>query len=235
VAGLPASRGGERSGSSPDLHNSTSLLKNSYDESVDSRRETILAFLKTRGHATLGEVAAHLEVSKQGALRHMEALEAAGLAAASHAQPHGRGRPENVYELTAAAGDHFPDGHRELAGDLVEFLSDEQLKRFFERRAERLEAEYAPRLAGLDFEGRVRELAKLASEHGHMAEVVELPEGGLAIRHCNCPIQDVAARTGLPCQNEQQMYQRLLGASVTRSTWMADAATDCTYEVKKEI
>ena len=202
---------------------------------MDSRRDIILAFLKTRGHATLGEVASHLEVSKQGALRHLEALEADGLATVAHAEPHRRGRPENVYKLTAAAGEHFPDGHRELAGDLVEFLSQEQLKRFFERRAERLEAEYAPKLAGLDFKARVRELAKLATEHGHMAEVVELPEGGLAIRHCNCPIQDVAARTGLPCQNEQQMYQRLLGVSVTRSTWMADAATDCTYEVKKEI
>ena len=200
---------------------------------MDSRRESILAFIKTRGHATLGEVASHLEVSKQGALRHLEGLEADGLTTVAHALPHGRGRPENVYRLTAAAGEHFPDGHRELAGDLVEFLSEEQLKRFFERRAERLEAEYAPRLAGLDFEARVRELAKLATEHGHMAEVVELPEGGLAIRHCNCPIQDVAARTGLPCHNEQEMYQRLLGASVTRSTWMADAAPDCTYEVKE--
>jgi predicted ArsR family transcriptional regulator len=200
---------------------------------VDSRRESILAFLKTRGHATLGEVAGHLEVSKQGALRHLEALETDGLATVAHAEPHGRGRPENVYQLTPAAGDHFPDGHRQLAGDLVAFLSEEQLKRFFERRAERLEAEYAPRLAGLDFEARVRELAKLATEHGHMAEVVELPEGGLAIRHCNCPIQDVAARTGLPCQNEQEMYQRLLGASVSRSTWMAEAAPDCTYEIKE--
>lgn len=193
----------------------------------------MLAFLKTRGHATLGEVAAHLEVSKQAALRHLEALEVDGLATVAHAVPHGRGRPENLYTLTAAAGGHFPDGHRELAGDLVEFLSEEQLKRFFERRTERLEAEYAPRLAGLDFEARVRELAKLATEHGHMAKVVELPDGGLAIRHCNCPIQDVAARTGLPCHNEQQMYERLLGASVTRSTWMADAAPDCTYEVKE--
>ncbi len=210
------------------------MLKNSYDEFVDSRRESILAFLKTRGHATLGEVAAHLEVSKQGALRHLEALEADGLATVAHAEPHGRGRPENVYQLTPAAGEHFPDGHRELAGDLVAFLSEEQLKRFFERRAERLEAEYAPRLAGLDFAARVRELAKLATEHGHMAEVVELPEGGLAIRHCNCPIQDVAARTGLPCHNEQEMYQRLLGASVSRSTWMAEAAPDCTYEVKEK-
>jgi predicted ArsR family transcriptional regulator len=209
------------------------VLKNSYDWLVDSRRESILAFLKTRGHATLGDVAGHLEVSKQGALRHLDALEAAGLATNGHAEPHGRGRPENVYTLTPASGGHFPDGHRELAGDLVTFLSEEQLKHFFERRAERLEAEYAPRLAGLDFEARVRELAKLATEHGHMADVVELPEGGLAIRHCNCPIQDVAARTGLPCQSEQQMYERLLGAAVTRSTWMAEAASDCTYEVKE--
>jgi predicted ArsR family transcriptional regulator len=215
------------------------VLKNSYDGFVDSRRESILTFLKERGHATLGEVAAHLEVSKQGALRHLEALEADGLAtrervpALAHTQPQGRGRPENVYTLTAAAGDHFPDGHRKLSTDLVEFLSGEQLARFFERRAERLEAEYGPRLAGLDFPARVRELAKLATEHGHMAEVVELPGGALAIRHCNCPIQDVAARTGLPCHNEQQMYQRLLGASVNRSTWMAEAAPDCTYEVEE--
>jgi predicted ArsR family transcriptional regulator len=208
------------------------MLKNSYDCFVDSRRDTILAFLKTRGHATLGEIATHLEVSKQGTLRHLEALEAAGLATVAPAPPHGRGRPENVYRLTAAAGDHFPDGHRELTGQLVEFLSEEQLKRFFERRAAKLEAEYSERLAGLDFEARVRELAKLATEHGHMAEVVE-HGGALAIRHCNCPIQDVAARTGLPCVNEQQMYERLLGAQVTRSTWMAEAASDCTYEVKE--
>jgi predicted ArsR family transcriptional regulator len=200
---------------------------------VDSKRDTILAFLKTHGHATLGEIAAHLEVSKQGALRHLEALEESGLAMVSPAEAHRRGRPESVYRLTAAAGERFPDGHRELTGELVDFISTEQLKQFFERRAARLEAEYAPRLAGLDFESRVRELARLASEHGHMAEVVKMGDGGLAIRHCNCPIQDVAARTGLPCVNEQQMYERLLGAEVARTTWMADAADDCTYVMKE--
>ena len=201
---------------------------------MESKRETILAFLKTHGQATLGEIADHLEISKQGALRHLESLEAAGMTAMAAAQIHGRGRPENVYRLTPAAGDHFPDGHRELTGELVEFLSNEQLKQFFERRAARLEAEYAARLAGLDFEARVRELARLATEHGHMAEVVDLGEGGLAIRHCNCPIQDVAARTGLPCVNEQQMYERLLGGEVTRTTWMAEAADDCTYAIQRE-
>jgi predicted ArsR family transcriptional regulator len=201
---------------------------------VDSKRDTILAFLKTRGHATLGEIAAHLEVSKQGALRHLEGLESAGLAVAAAGPVHGPGRPESVYRLTAAAGDHFPDGHRELTTQLVDFMTQEQLRHFFERRAARLEAEYASRLAGLDFESRVRELARLATEHGHMAEVVEAGDGGLAIRHCNCPIQDVAARTGLPCVNEQQMYERLLGADVARTTWMAEAADDCTYVIKEK-
>jgi DeoR family transcriptional regulator, suf operon transcriptional repressor len=202
---------------------------------VESRRDDILAFLKTRGHATLGEIASHLEVSKQGALRHLQALEAAGLAtAAAEAPRHQRpGRPESVYRLTPAAGERFPDGHRELTGELVDFMTHEQLQQFFEHRAARLEAEYAPRLAGLDFEARVRELARLATEHGHMAEVVETGEGGLAIRHCNCPIQDVAARTGLPCVNEQQMYERLLGTAVARTTWMAEAADDCTYVIKE--
>ena len=200
---------------------------------MDSRRDAILAFLKVHGQASLAEVATHLEVSKQGALRHLEALEALGLATVASAEPHGRGRPEHVYRLTPAAGDHFPDGHRELTAELVDFMSNEQLRQFFERRAARLEAEYAPRLAGLDFEARVRELARLASEHGHMAEVVEVGDGGLAIRHCNCPIQDVAARTGLPCVNEQQMYERLLGAEVARTTWMAEAADDCTYVMKE--
>jgi len=200
---------------------------------MDSKRDTILAFVKTRGHATLGEIAAHLEISKQAAIRHLEALEASGLATVARDEAHGPGRPENVYKLTAAAGEHFPDGHRELTGDLVDFMSTVQLKEFFMRRAARLEAEYAPRLAGLDFPSRVRELARLASEHGHMAEVLELGDGGLAIRHCNCPIQDVAARTGLPCINEQQMYERLLGGEVARTTWMADAADDCTYVMKE--
>src|SRR5438309_5895936 len=201
---------------------------------MDSRRDTILAFLKVHGQASLAEVAAHLEVSKQGALRHLEALEASGLATMAPAEPHGRGRPEHVYRLTQAAGEHFPDGHRELTGELIDFMSNEQLKEFFDRRAARLEDEYAPRLAGLDFAARVRELARLASEHGHMAEVVELGDGGLAIRHCNCPIQDVAARTGLPCVNEQQMYERLLGTDVARTTWMAEANDDCTYVMKEK-
>src|SRR2546427_13046479 len=99
------------------------MLKNSYNRLVDSRRETILAFLKIRGHASLGEVAAHLEISKQGALRHMEALEADGLATGAPAEEHRRGHPGNAYSSAPAAYARFPHARREPAAPRVEFLS----------------------------------------------------------------------------------------------------------------
>ena len=195
------------------------------------RKRDVLALLKARGSAGLAEIAEHLGVSKQGALRHMAALLASGLVEVSSEEHHGPGRPGHVYRLTAAAGDQFPSGHRELAGELAEFLDDAELERFFAERARRLEEEYGVRLAGLDFEERVRELARLTTERGHMTELVERPGGGLQLRHCNCPIQDVAARGGHACRQEQDMYRRLLGALVRRSTWLGAGDASCTYDI----
>lgn len=196
------------------------------------RREEILRHLRAQGDASLAELAEHAELSKQGVLRHVEALEAAGLIERVEGPHSGPGRPEHRYRALAAPVDMAPAVHRQLATELVDFLPSSQLERFFKMRAERLEKEYAERLAGLDFEGRVRELARLASEAGHMAEVVTLPDGNLAIRHCNCPIQDVAVRAGHPCQQEQVMYQRLLGKPVQRMTWLAGNDSNCTYEIE---
>ena len=197
------------------------------------RKEAILLFLKVRGEASLAELAERMEVTKQGALRHVEGLEERGLIErVPDVQVHdGPGRPEHHYRLTPAAADLFPHAHRQLAAELVDFMESDQLDRFFKARAARLEQEYAPRLAGLDFEARVRELARMASEAGHMTEVMEMPDGKLALKHCNCPIQDVAAKAGHPCRHEQDMYERLLGAEAERTAWMAGSDTNCTYEI----
>ncbi len=199
---------------------------------MDKRKDAILSFLKASGHASLAEVAAHLEVSKQGALRHLEALHGEGLVEKGNESHAGPGRPEHVYRLTAAAAEHFPHAHRELAGELVKFMGAAQLERFFTERAARTEAALAAQLAGLSLEQKVRRLGELAGATGHMTEVVENADGSLAIRHCNCPIADVAAETGHPCHREQSMYERLLGAEVERTTWLANADAACTYVIK---
>ena len=197
------------------------------------RKAEILNLLKADGQASLAGMALRLRITKQAAARHLEGLEAGGLVERTAEAAHRPGRPEHLYRLTAAAGERFPQAHRELAAELVHFLPPDQLKRFFTERAARLEAEYAAKLEGLDFDDRVRELARLASEHGHMAQVVEQPDGSLAIRQCHCPIADVAAETGHPCHHEQAMYQRLLGGEVTRTSYIPDADPSCTFVVSK--
>ena len=197
------------------------------------RREEILLFLKARGKATLSEVAAHLGLSKQGTLRHLESLQADGLLSfTSEVERAGPGRPEHVYKLTAAAAEHFPQAHRRLAGELVQWMGAKELDSFFRSRTERLEAEYRPRLVGLDLEARVRELARIASEQGHMAEVVETADG-FAIRQCNCPIADIALAVGHPCRYEAELYRRLLEVEVTRESWIGDSDSACVYAVRR--
>jgi len=199
---------------------------------VDKRKDAILGFLKASGQASLGDVASHLEVSKQGALRHLETLEAEGLVEKGNESPHaGPGRPGHVYRLTAAAAEHFPHAHRELAGELVKFMSAAQLERFFAERAARTEATMAVELAGLSLEQKVKRIGELAAATGHMTEVVDNGDGSFAIRHHNCPIADVAAATGHPCHREQSMYERLLGTTVERTTWLANQDAACTYVI----
>ncbi|MBO0689417.1 MAG: MarR family transcriptional regulator [Candidatus Dormibacteraeota bacterium] len=196
------------------------------------RKPEVLAFLKARGGASLTEVAAHLHVSKQGAQRHLESLRTSGLVSAETADHRRPGRPELRYRLTEAAAELFPRGHRELAAELVDYLEPELLERFFAARAARMEARYAERMAGLDFQGRAQELARMAAETGHMTELGTGPRGELEIRHCNCPIEDVAARTGFACQQEREMYERLLGATARRSSWLGHGDSSCTYEIE---
>jgi DeoR family suf operon transcriptional repressor len=202
---------------------------------VDRRKDAILGFLKERGQASLADVATHLELSKQGALRHVEALLGEGLLEKSSEEVHaGPGRPEHVYRLTAAAAEHFPHSHRELAGELVKFMAADQVERFFAERAARMEAQLAVELTGLPFDEKVRRLAELAAAGGHMTEFVDNGDGSYAIRHRNCPIADVAAETGHPCHREQSMYGRLLGAEVERTTWLANSDPACTYVIKSK-
>ena len=76
-----------------------------------------------------------------------------------------------------------------------------------------------------------------STPHEHVAATdpgpPDPPGVHVALGSEQCNGMGCAARTGLPCVNEQQMYERLLGAPVKRSTWMREAANDCTYEVKE--
>jgi len=58
---------------------------------MDKRKEAVLQLLKATGQATLADVAAHLEVSKQGTIRHLAALEGATFGGRGDRPAKGRG------------------------------------------------------------------------------------------------------------------------------------------------
>ncbi|MGH7883371.1 MAG: helix-turn-helix transcriptional regulator, partial [Candidatus Dormibacteraceae bacterium] len=198
------------------------------------RKPEVLDFLKIHGEASLSEVAAHLGITKQGALRHLEGLDVSGLVTMTPSNPGRPGRPEHRYRLTDSAEERFPHAHRQLARELVEFISKDELERFFTRRSANLELGYRTRLQGRSLVGKLQELSRATTEEGHMSEV-GIDNDQLRLRHHNCPIQDIAIRTAHPCEREREMYGRLLGAAVERSTWLGSGDSCCTYKIDRQI
>ena len=78
-----------------------------------SPSDRILFHLKTRGPAETLALAQMLDVSRQGALQHLERLSADGLV--THAdERRGVGRPRRLWSLTEKAQSRFPDSHAAL-------------------------------------------------------------------------------------------------------------------------
>jgi len=196
----------------------------------DSRRR-LLEAVKRLGSATLREAAADLELSRETAREHLNALGADGLIERAGTRRGGPGRPEVVYRLTPRAEAFFPRRDGEVLADLAGFLlergGEAELRQFFERRAAaRLEAAQR-RLAGLRGRRRLAEVARILSDEGYMAEIVD---GSLRLAHC--PIRGVVGVTRLPCRAELGMVEKLLGRRLTRTDYLPDGGASCSYKLR---
>jgi predicted ArsR family transcriptional regulator len=194
-----------------------------------SRRQ-LLEALKGLGPATLRDAAAGLGLSRETVREHVNALAADGLVERAGTRRAGPGRPEVLYRLTARAASLFPrrDGEilAELAAYLLERGGEAELRRFFEQRAGRRLGATRARLAGLRGRRRLEEVARILTEEGYMAAVVD---GGLRLSHC--PLRGVIDVTHLPCRAELGMVERLLGRKLKRTDYLPDGGASCSYRV----
>jgi len=198
----------------------------------DSQRELLLA-VKKAGAATLRELSSGFDLATETVREHLNALTARGLVERVGRRREGPGRPAIVYGLTDRGEALFPQREgsllRELAEHLTESGHEELLEAFFERRIDRQRDEAERRLQGLDGEERFREVARILTEQGFMAEV-ELEEGGEPrLRLCHCPLKEMVAVSRLPCRAEIGFIEELLGESLDRSEYMPNGDHSCTY------
>jgi predicted ArsR family transcriptional regulator len=200
-----------------------------------STRQGILLLLRRHGRLSAPQLANRLGLSAVGIRRHLLTLERDGLVSAQ-TERGARGRPAARYALTDEGRQTFPRHYDELAQEALSFLGAEDgraLHDFLAWRNERLAAEYGSRLRARTVEGRAHELADALTDQGFMAEV-EIDDGGEGLKLCqhNCTVEHIAAEHPDVCAWEAALFERLLGATVTRESTIVDGSVRCVARVR---
>ena len=201
-------------------------------------KRRVLNYLKRNGPSQTQGVARELGVTLVAARQHLTDLQRQGLLDRATAAPGGRGRPADLWSLTALAQDLFPDRHDALTLDLIAgirtALGDDGLTRVVEARTRRqLETLRSVIPAAAPLRDRLDALARQRSAEGYMAEVVEARDGGLLLVEHHCPICDAASECQLFCSTELTLFEDALGpdTAVKREQHLLSGDERCVYRV----
>jgi predicted ArsR family transcriptional regulator len=205
-------------------------------------RRRLLELLKRRGPTPAGELARALRLTVATVRQHLEGLEALGLVARAgtrRARRTGRGRPQLLWSLAPGADRLFPESQGPVLADLVRTLvaegAEPRVERFLRERLTLRRAEVGGRLQGLVGRARLREVARILTEDGFLAEVEPgRKDGAPVLRLCHCPVRDLVAATRIPCRLELGFVAEMLGADLERLSHIPDGDAACRYEVRSE-
>jgi predicted ArsR family transcriptional regulator len=193
-----------------------------------------------RADATAAELAQALGMTETGARQHLDALAEHGLVSSSTRPREGRGRPPTVWTLTDLAQDLFPDRHDDLTLDLITAvraaLGDDGLQKVIDARAESQRVAYEraiPKRASL--RARVEALARVRTDEGYLAEVVDDPDNPRAVMlvEHHCPICTAASACAGLCTSELDLFREVMGPKVTieRTQHLLSGDRRCAYRI----
>ncbi|MEW5933399.1 MAG: helix-turn-helix domain-containing protein [Bacillota bacterium] len=196
-------------------------------------RASILGLLKRSGGMTASDLGRELGISPMAARQHLAVLEAEGLVESSLRRS-GVGRPSSVYRLSEKGQETFPrlyDAFLILVLKAVKDLYGRTgLQAIWDWRTEYTDRLHGPDLRQLPPRERVKALAGLQEQTGHMVEIHEGEDEMVIVEH-NCPIARVSREFPEICQGELTLLRRLLDLPITRDTCMAEGADVCRYRV----
>jgi predicted ArsR family transcriptional regulator len=208
------------------------------DRNLGPTKRRIVERLK-RADAKVADLARALDMTEAGVRQHLDALEENGLVVARSAPARGRGRPPTVWALTDLAQDLFPDRHDDLTVELISAvrsaLGDRGLQRVIDARADVQRAAYdkaIPKRGSL--RARTEALARVRTEEGYVAEVVDDPDGpGVLLIEHHCPICTAATSCPGLCGSELALFREVLGpkVSVERTQHIIAGDRRCAYRI----
>jgi predicted ArsR family transcriptional regulator len=181
-------------------------------------RRALIKLLKMDGPIDSAQLGKRLGLTAMAVRQHLYALQSEGLVAAEE-RPVPLGRPAKFWQLTREADRLFPDAYAELSVALIDALKDtfgeEGLDRVLVSRCARQRADYSKRIRrGDSLEKKLKELARLRTEEGYMAEMRRAEDGGYLLVENHCPICAAATACQGFCSTELDLFRAVLGPGV---------------------
>lgn len=212
--------------------NESELIANGFGD----QKKNILWQLKLKGEAGLEDLSKVLKISRMAVHKHLTSLQERGLVESLEIRDGAVGRPRASYGLTEGGKTIFPKSYAGVATCALNFIEKkmgrqavEQVLR--ERQSEIFE-KYHTRLESVDFDKRVKELAKLRDSEGYMAEVKKTPSGKYVMYEHNCPIIYLAQNYWEACSTETELFENLLGAKVEATHRAAKGDLVCRFAIE---
>ena len=204
-------------------------------------RRAIVKILKMQGPLGSAQLAEQLGLTPMAIRQHLYALQNEGHVEAEE-RPVPIGRPVKHWRLTREADQLFPEAYAELNASLIEALRDsfgeEGLDRVLVSRCARQREEYVSRIrAAASLEKKLKELARIRSEEGYMAEVRREKDGSYLLIENHCPICAAANTCQGFCSTELDLFRSVLGAevSVEREEHIISGDRRCAYRVIPKV
>ena len=191
--------------------------------------------------AGLKELADVMKISRMAVHKHLSVLQNRGLVEGIEIRESSVGRPKMMYRLTSQSKSIFPKSYSAIATHALDFIErnmgKEGVERVLRDRQDDLFDKYYKHLKDLDFEKRVKELARIRDEEGYMAESKK--ESKLSSRRhvlleYNCPIIHIAEKHWEACSVETELFEKLLGANIETTHRAAQGDLICKFVIRKK-
>jgi predicted ArsR family transcriptional regulator len=218
-------------------------LKNSklIAEGFSEPKKKLLYYLKVMQQAGLKELADVMKISRMAVHKHLSVLQNRGLVESIEIRESSVGRPKMMYQLTSQSKSIFPKSYSAIATHALDFIErnmgKEGVERVLRDRQDDLFDKYYKHLKDLDFDKRVKELARIRDEEGYMAESKK--ESKLSSRRhvlleYNCPIIHIAEKHWEACSVETELFEKLLGANIETTHRAAQGDLICKFVIREK-
>lgn len=201
---------------------------------IDTRDREILEYLHQSEGVDVQSLCDLLGVTRTAVRQRISRLEATGLIV-SELQGQSRGRPRNVYRVTAEGLHALGENYRQLAVVLWEAITgfeDEAVRmRLLGRVRDVLAERFRWQLGNCEnLDDRLDLLASEMKSSGFNVESDH--QGGLRIlRETSCPFPMLAEVDDAICQVERQVLEQVLGAPVEVRSRCRDGHGCCEFQV----